>query len=140
MRVLTQKLERLLTELSVLILGETGTGKGARGARLHKLSPREADRLSQSIALQFLLPYSNRFCSAMNGVPSRGRAGSKENSCWQRGHALLDEIGDCRSSFAKLLRVSRRSRTLGAEKPVRINVRVVAATLAPASSKRARTL
>jgi PAS domain S-box-containing protein len=132
-RVLTQVEQVAGTDSTVLILGETGTGKELVAASIHDSSPRR-DRTLVSVncaAMPGPLVESELFGrekGAFTGSLSRqvGRFELADAST-----IFLDEIGELSpETQAKLLRVleSRQVERLGNPKPVAINVRVIAAT------------
>ncbi len=121
------------TSASVLITGETGTGKELAARAIHRLSAR-ATRPFVAIncaALPEPLIESELFGhekGAFTGAVER-RAGCFEQA--QGGTLLLDEIGDMPiSTQAKLLRVLEESsiRRLGGKDQVPVDVRIIAST------------
>jgi Nif-specific regulatory protein len=118
---------------TVLITGETGTGKELAAAAIHKASPRRATPFVavSCAALPETLLESELFGhekGAFTGALER-RAGKFEQAAG--GTVFLDEIGEMSlSSQAKLLRVlqTKEIEMLGGDKPIRVNVRIVAAT------------
>jgi PAS domain S-box-containing protein len=132
-RVLTQVAQVAGTESTVLILGETGTGKELVAASIHDSSSRR-NRTLVSVncaAMPGPLVESELFGrekGAFTGSLSRqvGRFELADAST-----IFLDEIGDLSpETQAKLLRVleCRQIERLGNPKPVAINVRIIAAT------------
>jgi len=132
-RVLTQVEQVAGTDSTVLILGETGTGKELVAASIHDSSPRR-NRTLVSVN-----------CAAMPGPLVESELFGREKGAFtgslsrQVGRfeladlstIFLDEIGELPSETqAKLLRVleSRQVERLGNPKPIAINVRVIAAT------------
>jgi DNA-binding NtrC family response regulator len=121
------------TDLTVLILGETGTGKGLAARTVHRLSPRAGGPLIpvNCGALPEGLVESELFGhekGAFTGAVSR-KLGKVELA--QGGTLFLDEIGDLSSSAqAKLLRLleERTFERVGGTQILRAEVRVVAAT------------
>ncbi|HEY0209102.1 sigma-54 interaction domain-containing protein [Acerihabitans sp.] len=121
------------TDASVLIRGESGTGKEVVAENIQKLSAR-ADRpfiklncaaIPTSLIESELFGYEK---GAFTGATS-GRAGFFEQA--NGGTIFLDEIGDLPfEAQAKLLRVLQQKEIvrLGGTKPVKLNVRVIAAT------------
>src|ERR1700691_4732251 len=118
---------------SVLITGETGTGKEILARTLHQLSPR-ADRPFVAIncsAIPESLMESEIFGherGAFTGAAER-RIGCFELA--DGGTLLLDEIGEMPApTQAKLLRVleDRKVRRLGSKSETPVDVRVIAAT------------
>ncbi len=118
---------------SVLITGETGTGKEILARTLHQLSPR-ADRPFVAIncsAIPESLMESEIFGherGAFTGAAER-RIGCFELA--DGGTLLLDEIGEMPPpTQAKLLRVleDRKVRRLGSKSETPVDVRVLAAT------------
>lgn len=121
------------TDSTVLILGETGTGKELIARAIHNLSPRR-DRVMIKIncaALPATLIESELFGrekGAYTGAQSRqiGRFESADGST-----LFLDEIGELPLELqAKLLRVLQEAQfeRLGSSKPINVNVRIIAAT------------
>jgi DNA-binding NtrC family response regulator len=118
---------------SVLITGETGTGKELVAGALHALSPRaEAEFVAVNCAaIPDTLLESELFGherGAFTGA-ARRRLGRFERA--HRGTLFLDEIGDMTlATQAKILRVLQDGRLerLGGEEPLAVDVRVVAAT------------
>jgi len=118
---------------TVLITGESGTGKELVARALHQNSPR-ADRpfvvihsasFPESLIESELFGYMK---GAFTGAISSKRGLFEEADS---GTVFLDEIGDIPlSTQVKLLRVlqEREIRRIGAEQPVKIDVRVIAAT------------
>jgi DNA-binding NtrC family response regulator len=134
MRKLMSQIERVAaSETRVCILGETGTGKELIARTIHEKSHR-----SQG-------PYITLNCAAVpaelieselfghekgsfTGAAAR-HIGKFEQA--HEGTLFLDEIGDMPISMqAKLLRVLEQGEVerIGADKPVKVNVRVVVAT------------
>ena len=121
------------TDASVLLTGETGTGKGVLARALHDLSRRRVGPFVgvNCAALPDKLLESELF-GYRKGAFTDARAdkpGMFELA--QGGTIFLDEIGDLPPDLqAKLLQVleERRFYPLGATKPVSVNVRVVAAS------------
>jgi two-component system response regulator AtoC len=121
------------TEISVLILGETGAGKEAMAETVHQRSPRRAGPflLLNCAALSETLLESELFGhekGAFTGAHST-KAGLLEST--GGGTVFLDEIGELSlGTQAKLLRVleERSVMRVGATKPRRIDVRFVTAT------------
>jgi PAS domain S-box-containing protein len=121
------------TDASVLLTGETGTGKGLLAKALHDLSRRRVGPFVgvNCAALPDKLLESELF-GYKKGAFTDARAdkpGMFELA--QGGTIFLDEIGDLPSDLqAKLLQAleERRFYPLGATKPVSVNVRVVAAS------------
>jgi transcriptional regulator with GAF, ATPase, and Fis domain len=121
------------TDSTVLLMGETGTGKELLAARIHKLSPRRSLGLVSvnCAALPAPLVESELFGrekGAFTGSLSRqiGRFELANGST-----IFLDEIGELSPEVqAKLLRVleARQVERLGSPKPVTVDVRVIAAT------------
>jgi len=121
------------TNTTVLILGETGTGKDLIGAAIHNLSPRK-DRPLISVncaALPANLIESELFGrekGAFTGADTR-RVGRFEVA---HGSTLcLDEIGELPlETQAKLLRVieHKEFERLGSSHTVKVDVRIVAIT------------
>ncbi|MBZ5701923.1 MAG: sigma-54 dependent transcriptional regulator [Acidobacteriia bacterium] len=118
---------------SVLITGETGTGKEIVARTIHKLSPR-AERPFVAIncsAIPESLMESEIFGherGAFTGAAER-RVGCFELA--DGGTLLLDEIGEMPApTQAKLLRVleERKVRRLGSKSETPVDVRVLAAT------------
>jgi formate hydrogenlyase transcriptional activator len=121
------------TNATVLILGETGTGKELIARALHNLSPRRLHALSKinCAAIPAGLLESELFGherGAFTGAVTR-KAGRVELA--HQGTLFLDEVGDIPLELQpKLLRVlqEKEFERLGGTHTHKINVRVVAAT------------
>ncbi len=118
---------------TVLIKGETGTGKELLARALHGLSPRSrkpfvainCGALPDTLLESELFGYkAGAFTHAVKDKP--GHFALAEG-----GTILLDEIGDLSAAFqVRLLRVlqERTYQPLGSTRPVKADVRVIAAT------------
>lgn len=121
------------TDTSVLILGESGTGKELFARAVHNLSPRRNNLLMKvnCAALPAQLIESELFGhekGAFTGATDR-RIGKFELA--HGGTVFLDEVGEIPLELqAKLLRVlqEREIERLGGKSPIKIDVRVIAAT------------
>ena len=121
------------TEATVLILGETGTGKELIARALHTISPRKNRPLVKvnCAALPVNLIESELFGhekGAFTGALSR-KLGRFELA--DQGTIFLDEIGDLPLELqAKLLRVLQEGEfeRLGGTDTIKVDVRVIAAT------------
>lgn len=121
------------SDSTVLIQGETGTGKELMAKAIHNLSPRRnspfvainCGALPDTLLESELFGYkAGAFTNATKDKP--GRFAMAEG-----GTILLDEIGDLSSAFqVRLLRVIQEKtfQPLGSTKSVKANVRVIAAT------------
>ncbi len=120
-------------DLSVLLLGESGTGKELLARAIHYASPRAGNAfiMENCAALPDTLLESELF-----GHKRGAFTGAHQDHVGliQRAHGgtlFLDEIGDTSPAFqVKLLRVLQEGelRPVGATTPVRVDVRIVAAT------------
>jgi DNA-binding NtrC family response regulator len=118
--------------VSVILRGETGTGKEVLARAVHKLSGRPGELIAVNCgALPATLLESElfgyrkgAFSNALEDRPGLVRAAD-------RGTLFLDEIGDLPpSSQAALLRVlqEREVTPLGGTRPVKVDLRVICAT------------
>jgi transcriptional regulator with GAF, ATPase, and Fis domain len=132
-RVMDQVMAVAPTDSTVLIEGETGTGKELLARAIHDLSPRRDQNFVtfNCAAIPLGLLESELFGherGAFTGAIAR-RMGRFELA--DKGTLFLDEIGDiCLEFQAKLLRVLQEQEfeRLGSTHTQRVNVRLVAAT------------
>jgi DNA-binding NtrC family response regulator len=134
LRGVRRQIERVAPgRATVLITGETGTGKELVAAAIHEASPR-ADRPFVKVncaALPDALLESELFGherGAFTGAEQR-RLGRFEEA--HRGTLFLDEIGDMHlRTQAKVLRVLQEQEfeRLGGTRTIRVDVRILAAT------------
>jgi two-component system response regulator PilR (NtrC family) len=134
MRALCATLERVVdTDSTVLLLGETGTGKEVIARALHYNGPRKAGRfvavncgaLPEGLLESELFGHER---GAFTGALQR-RVGKFEAA--DNGTLFLDEVGELSASLqVKLLRVlqERTICRVGANDDVPVNIRVIAAT------------
>ena len=121
------------TDATVLIEGETGTGKELVARMIHRNSPRAAQSFApvDCASITPTLMESELF-GALKGSytgADRDRIGVLESA--HRGTVFLDEIGDVELGIqVKLLRFlqEREVRPLGASRSKAVDVRVIAAT------------
>ncbi len=137
LREVLVKVEQMAPVTStVLVEGESGTGKELVARALHRLSPRKnkpfiavnLGALPETLLESELFGHEK---GAFTGAAER-RLGRIELA--NEGTLFLDEIGDIPpATQVKLLRVleDREVMRLGATQPIRVNVRVIAATNRP---------
>jgi len=122
------------TDASILITGETGTGKELFAEAIHQISSRSDGPLIKvnCAAIQHDLIESELFgyeAGAFTGARSKGKPGKFELA--DGGTIFLDEIGDMpRAMQAKLLRViqGQEFERVGGNRIIRSDFRVIAAT------------
>jgi formate hydrogenlyase transcriptional activator len=132
-RVLDQVQQVATTDSTVLLLGETGTGKELFATEIHKLSTRRGHSMVRvnCSAIPATLIESELFGrekGAFTGALSRqiGRFELADHST-----IFLDEIGDLPPDVqVKLLRVleERQIERLGSPREIRVDTRIIAAT------------
>ena len=132
-RVLDEAEQVAATGSTVLLLGETGTGKELFATHIHKHSARQAQAMVRVN------------CSAIPATLMESELFGRERGAFTDAHArqigrfeladhstiFLDEIGELQQEIqVKLLRVleERQIERLGNPKPIRIDTRVIAAT------------
>jgi DNA-binding NtrC family response regulator len=133
-RRLRDEVQKILTsDMTVLIQGETGTGKGVLANYLYRHGPRSDEAfvdlncagLSKDLLESELFGYEKGAFTGANA----SKPGLLEVA--DRGTAFLDEIGDVDLAIqAKLLKVveDKKFRHLGDVKDRRVDVRLIAAT------------
>ena len=120
------------TDISVLILGENGTGKELVARALHQNSRRRAAVCALNCAGLNESTLEDELFGHVRGAftDARGdREGRFEYA--DKGTLFLDEIGDMPLAMqAKLLRVlqDREITRLGSNEPIKVDVRLSAAT------------
>ena len=132
-RVLEQIQQVAPTDSTVLLLGETGTGKELFATQIHELGPRRARAMVRvnCAAIPATLIESELFGrekGAFTGALAR-QVGRFELA--DRSTIFLDEIGDLPHDVqVKLLRVleERRIERLGSPQPIAVDTRIIAAT------------
>ena len=129
------KVARIInTNLSILVQGETGTGKEFMAKAIHAASARakgpfvpvNCAALPENLIESELFGYES---GAFTGALSKGKKGLVREA--HGGTLFLDEIGDMPlSSQTRLLRVlaEREVTPIGGLRPVPVDMRVVAAT------------
>ena len=133
-RVREKAVQYAAVDSPVLLLGETGTGKGLFARLIHEVSARSAGpflevncgAIPEGLMEAELFGYAK---GAFTGADSRGKLGLAELG--HRGTLLLNEIGDLPVSLqVKLLRLLEDGQIwpVGAVKPKRPDVRIIAAT------------
>ncbi len=134
MRQLLGLVERVAaSDATVLIVGESGTGKELLARTLHRIGPRadgpfvafDCSALAPSLLEAELFGHEK---GAFTGAGKARRGLFREA---HKGTIFLDEIGDIGPQVQnKLLRVlqEREIKPVGADRPVQIDVRVIAAT------------
>lgn len=134
MRVLFEKIKMAAaTDMTVLVLGETGSGKEMVARAVHDLSTRR-DR--PYIALNCAAISSNLIESELFGHEKGAFTGAEKRHLGvfeqaQNGTVFLDEVGELPLELqAKLLRVLEYQtlRRVGGSEEIQVNVRIVAAT------------
>ena len=121
------------SDLTTLLLGETGTGKERLARAVHELSPRAAKRF---IALNCAAIPAELLESELFGHTKGAFSGalSDRKGLFEEAHGgslFLDEIGEMRPSLqAKLTRAleERAVRRVGEANERRVNARLIAAT------------
>lgn len=132
LQLMRQAERAALVDATLLITGETGTGKGVFARYIHAQSPRAAKPFIpiNCAAIPASLLESELFgieAGVASGV--QARIGRFEQAAG--GTILLDEIGDMPlESQAKLLHVIETGMVerVGGRKPIRVGVRIMAAT------------
>lgn len=136
--VLERQIERasrlVNSPISILLTGETGSGKEYFAKALHESSQRRAGPFVavNCAAIPETLIESELFGyvpGSFSGAATKGRRGLIQQA--DGGTLFLDEIGDMPKSLqSRLLRVLSEKEVLpvGATRPIQVNIRVIAAT------------
>ena len=130
------------TDATVLITGETGTGKDLAAKMIHSLSPRTDKPL---VAINCPAIPENILESELFGFRKGAFTGATHDkeglfATAEGGTLFLDEIGDLSFALqAKLLRVlqEKEIKPLGENKNQKVDVRIIAATNQDLEKKRA---
>lgn len=123
-----------MSNLTILLTGETGVGKEVFATAIHELSPRKLNAfvkincaaIPKDLLESELFGYEE---GAFTGAKRHGKPGKFELA--DNGTLLLDEIGEMPIDLqSKLLRVlqEREIERLGSTKPKKINVRLICST------------
>ncbi|MFQ3593090.1 MAG: sigma-54 dependent transcriptional regulator [Gemmataceae bacterium] len=131
--VITKLRRAAETDATVLLLGETGTGKDLAARAIHNNSARKAKPF---VALNTAAPNENLIEDDLFGhEPGAYTGGERQRKgifeYANGGTVFLDEIGDMPFKLqAKLLRVldNREVTRIGSNEAIKINVRLIAAT------------
>ncbi len=121
------------SDSTVLITGESGTGKELIAREIHRLSPRSAGPFISlnCAALPETLLESELFGHVKGAFTGAGRDKPGLFKVAEQGSFFLDEVSELSPSLqAKILRViqEREIVPVGGVKPIKINIRLIAAT------------
>jgi PAS domain S-box-containing protein len=121
------------TESTVLVLGETGTGKELTARAIHNLSRRRHGVMVKvnCAALPSSLAESELFGHERGAFTGAVQQKKGRFELAHNGTIFLDEVGELSADVqVKLLRVLQEQEfeRLGSTRPIKVNVRVIAAT------------
>jgi Nif-specific regulatory protein len=134
MKAVYNVIERIAaTNVTVLVRGETGTGKELVAAAIHKRSNRSEEPFIKlnCAAIADTLIESELFGHEKGAFTDAKEARKGRFELADAGTLFLDEIGDISASAqVKLLRVlqEREFERVGGSKTIKVNVRLIAAT------------